>query len=267
MIPVNEAVGDTTALYAAVRTKLAAQNMEADASAFRSAFIDLNGDGNDDALVYLQSPMFCGSGGCSLQVYQGGPDGFTLDSDISLARNPIIVADTATDGWRDLVMQVSGGGAEPKNVVMQHSADGYPGNPSMIDAAGYGPFEGDSVLPVIADSEARDFSNFVGQTPHAAELWTQPFLAQRLQMLLYSYYDAFTERMQTVSHVQEENGVYYVTGNLDNAGGSDAAILVADHVQNVLKVWLWQNGELTEFAEAPIAIDLPTDVERLLVRP
>ena len=152
--PPPDVAGDTTALHAAVRETLAADNLTVDASALHPAFVDLDGDGTDDGLVYLQDPMVCGTGGCRLLVYRGGPDGYTLDSDVALARTPITVANAVTAGWRDLVMEVSGGGMPAKTVVLRHGPNGYPANPSTLDAAGDGPFEGETVLRM--DAQAND---------------------------------------------------------------------------------------------------------------
>ena len=62
----------------------------------------------------------------------------------------------------------------------------------------------------------------------------------------------------------EENGVYYVTGNMDNRGGLDGAILLADPSRNVLKAWILADGEAEMYEEVPVAIDLPADVRATL---
>lgn len=76
-------------------------------------FVDLNGDGKPEALVYLFGPSICGTGGCLAEVYSSGKRRFELVSDIELARNPIIVSQHATRGWRDLIMFTFGGSTEP----------------------------------------------------------------------------------------------------------------------------------------------------------
>ena len=256
--------GDAEALDAAVRAQAEADGMLTGELPYRSAFIDLNGDGTEEALALMEG-VYCGTGGCTLYVFEGGPDGYTLDSDVSLVRGPIVVADAATAGWRDLVFVVSGGGAAPKTVALQHGADGYPENASMVDATTGGPAAGDVVLSYFEPGSLGGFADVAGEYPADVGLWSRPFLKDRLVQLLWGdTYDAFTERMQTVSPVQEDNGIYYITGNMDNADGSDAAILVADPEQNVLKAWVWRDGELTERAEAPLALDLPSDVETMI---
>jgi hypothetical protein len=40
-----------------------------------AAFTDLNGDGQPEAIVYLISPEWCGSGGCSMFILQQNSNG------------------------------------------------------------------------------------------------------------------------------------------------------------------------------------------------
>lgn len=99
----------------------------------QTALIDLNGDGRQDALVLLQNPMyFCGTGGCTLLVFKGTKSGFQFVSRSSLIREPILVSETKTHGWRDLVVEVSGGGMAPKWVALKFTGEKYPLNPSTL---------------------------------------------------------------------------------------------------------------------------------------
>ncbi|MEJ2068939.1 MAG: hypothetical protein P8X65_08335 [Syntrophobacterales bacterium] len=101
------------------------------ANPHKTARIDLNGDGYQDALVLLENPMyFCGSGGCTLLVFKGTTSGFEFVSRSSLIRSPVLVSDTKTHGWRDLLVEVSGGGATPKKVALKFTGSKYPLNPS-----------------------------------------------------------------------------------------------------------------------------------------
>jgi hypothetical protein len=103
---------------------------------------DLNQDGRSDALVLLGSPNWCGTGGCTLLVFEGmenqdplpgePDDTYTLVSRISLVQEPLIISDTATNGWQDLILEVSGGGATPGQVVLTFDGSTYPTNPSVL---------------------------------------------------------------------------------------------------------------------------------------
>lgn len=100
----------------------------------RTALVDLNGDGLKDALVLLQGPFWCGSGGCTMLVFQSTKAGFQFISRSSLIRGPVLVSETKTRGWRDLMVQVSGGGAPSKWVALKFDGKKYPLNPSTQKA-------------------------------------------------------------------------------------------------------------------------------------
>ncbi|MCU0568878.1 MAG: hypothetical protein MUF49_20055 [Oculatellaceae cyanobacterium Prado106] len=95
--------------------------------------IDLNGDGNSEALVYLNGSYTCGSGGCTLLVLEPQGQNFQIVSSMTLVNSPVIVSSERTDGWNDLIIKVEGGGAQPHYARLQYGTSGtsgYPGNPS-----------------------------------------------------------------------------------------------------------------------------------------
>jgi hypothetical protein len=99
----------------------------------QTALIDLNGDGRQDALVLLENPLyFCGTGGCTMLVFKGTPSGFEFVSLSTLMRGPVLVSETTTQGWRDLIVEVSGGGMAAKKVAMKFTGSKYPVNPSTL---------------------------------------------------------------------------------------------------------------------------------------
>lgn len=101
----------------------------------QTAQIDLNGDGHQDALVLLQNPMYyCGTGGCTMLVFKGTNSGFEFVSRSTLIRGPVVVSETKTHGWRDLIVEVSGGGIAPKQVALKYTGSKYPLNPSTLPA-------------------------------------------------------------------------------------------------------------------------------------
>lgn len=97
----------------------------------RVAAVDLNGDLLDDALVLLTGPWWCGSGGCTLLVLAGERDGMRLVSRITLVRGPLVASDSRTAGWRDLIVEVAGGGARPGRVALRFDGTRYPSNPTL----------------------------------------------------------------------------------------------------------------------------------------
>jgi hypothetical protein len=97
--------------------------------------VDLNGDGKPEVLVYVFGPSVCGTGGCTSFVFQSEGNGYKLISEISPARNPIIVSQSRTHGWNDLIMFVSGGGIQPGYyVLLAFNGRQYPQNPTVAPA-------------------------------------------------------------------------------------------------------------------------------------
>ncbi len=92
---------------------------------------DLNKDGYSDLLVFVSGADFCGTGGCSLFVYQGNSNGnFNLISTIDLVQ-AVYLGDTYTNEWRDLIIGVGGGGYVGTGFSkLQYDGKTYPPNPT-----------------------------------------------------------------------------------------------------------------------------------------
>lgn len=110
------------------------------------AWKDLNGDGRPEAIVYLTGAEWCGSGGCTLLVLEQSGDGFTVRGRTTITRAPIAVLPSTSHGWRDLVVQVSGGGARPGQAVLPFRGDRYASNPTLPPAHRLGLREAPEVL-------------------------------------------------------------------------------------------------------------------------
>jgi hypothetical protein len=98
----------------------------ADSPAFRWALADLNDDGRDDAIVLLSGPKYCGADGCTMLVFRGTDQGFTLVSATAIVMAPIRVSANSVDGWRSLIVNSRGKG----DVVLRFHGTQYPANPS-----------------------------------------------------------------------------------------------------------------------------------------
>lgn len=104
-----------------------AQHFDNEIPNYRSVLHDLNNDGLPDALVYAQDPSWCGSGGCTLFVFQGTADGYVFLSRTTLVLLPLAVTPNANHGWKSLQVYAKGTG----QVVLTGSDKGYPLNPSL----------------------------------------------------------------------------------------------------------------------------------------
>jgi len=84
---------------------------------------DLNDDGNDEILIALRSPYFCGTGGCTW--YIAGHDN-TLIGRFSVSQFPIYISTNRSNGFRDLYVS-----SRSKYHMLSHGEEGYPQNPSV----------------------------------------------------------------------------------------------------------------------------------------
>jgi hypothetical protein len=92
--------------------------------------IDLSGDGQPETLVYLNGAFSCGSGGCTMLVMEPQGNAYKVLSKMTLVHAPVIVSTEKTAGWNDLIISVSGGGAEAHYARMQFDGSKYPRNPT-----------------------------------------------------------------------------------------------------------------------------------------
>ena len=93
--------------------------------------IDFNNDQIPETFVYLVGPTVCGTGGCSGLLLEEKNGEYTVKSRFSLVRTPVIIQNETTNGWKDIVMYVTGGGIEPGYHQLKFNGESYPSNPSV----------------------------------------------------------------------------------------------------------------------------------------
>lgn len=109
--------------------------------------IDLDGDNKPEVIVYAYGPMLGGSGGDSGLVLKEISEGYKTISAFTLMHTPVIVSDDTTNGWKDIILDVFGGGIVPGKAVMKFDGEKYPTNPSVqpLVSNSY-PFKGVKIL-------------------------------------------------------------------------------------------------------------------------
>ena len=101
-------------------------------TSYVAAFADLNSDGRDEALVSLQSGLFCGSGGCALYIYTPQGSSWREVAELTIVNAPVRLLSTRSRGWRDLSVLVRGGGIEiPYEARIRFDGRTYASNPSL----------------------------------------------------------------------------------------------------------------------------------------
>ena len=96
-------------------------------SPYRSVGIDLNGNGQAEALTLLEGPDWCTKTGCTLAIFTHGSRGYTPVATIRRVRGPVIVTNERHNGWTALVVN-TGLDSRNQRVRLRFGANGYPGN-------------------------------------------------------------------------------------------------------------------------------------------
>ncbi len=110
------------------------------------AAIDLNGDGQHEVVAYPAGPMICGTGGCPLFVFTPAPDGYRLVARVSVVQPPIRVSPGSTNGWRNLVVGIGGGGIPAGDSELKFDGSSYPPNATVEPAEPVTDLEGAEIL-------------------------------------------------------------------------------------------------------------------------
>ena len=126
----------TDILEQTLRVNLKRVGLEEDSTTrYVAGFVDLDGTGASEALVYLIGQRWCGSGGCPLFVLAQHGSLFRVVTRVSVAQLPIRVLTEKTNGWRNIGVYVRGGGIEHGyESVLRFNGKTYPTNPTLLPA-------------------------------------------------------------------------------------------------------------------------------------
>ena len=97
--------------------------------------LDLNGDNKPEYVVHVVGTAACGTGGCTTLVFTPEGDGFRRVSTITVSSPPVRISPHSSNGWRDVIVHVSGGGAADGDVQLKYAGQGYPENPTLVESA------------------------------------------------------------------------------------------------------------------------------------
>ncbi|MDP2491694.1 hypothetical protein Q8W38_20295 [Vibrio splendidus] len=116
----------------AIREYFKINNTSPDNTKYRWLTYDLNGDGKEELFAQLD---WCGSGGCTLLIFENHQDNWRFNSRVTLVKGDIRLGKSQNHGWQDLIFNVSGGGATPAKHTLSYSGVSYPLNPSVAPVA------------------------------------------------------------------------------------------------------------------------------------
>ena len=102
-------------------------------STYQYKRIDLNNDRILDAIVLFKLPhtYWCGWDGCGMLILKANSKTLTPFSTVIGVRGPIYVRDTGKNGWRDIIVRISGARMADKNIVLSNTGRGYPASPML----------------------------------------------------------------------------------------------------------------------------------------
>ncbi len=109
---------------------------------FKHKLFDLNGDNKEDLVVLANHSSWCGNAGCTTFVFENKAGTFFLISDTTITREPIRVAQTTSEGWRDLIVDTK----NSSDVILKMKEKKYPFNPSISPLATAHQLAGATVL-------------------------------------------------------------------------------------------------------------------------
>lgn len=118
--------------------------------------IDLNDDKQEEYFIWLKSPYFCGTGGCTFIL---------LDKDVKFMQRftvmdpPVFRSSAVTNGWHDLILIST---RTPEKTAFKHlkfSAEHkkYPSNPSLVAESDVAPSGSDFIMWDENFSRAKEF--------------------------------------------------------------------------------------------------------------
>lgn len=96
--------------------------------------VDLDGDKRREALVLFKNPYlyWCTGNGCPMIVLKANDDDFDFVNAIEPVRGPIYISTETHNGWRDIMMRVSGRWTQTKDVALAYNGSSYPESPEDL---------------------------------------------------------------------------------------------------------------------------------------
>jgi hypothetical protein len=116
------------------RTLIGRQCAQAGSLRYAWSRVDLNGDGSPEVVATVVGPFVCGTGGCPLLIFQERKGSLVPITTMSLFKEPLIVSERRSNGWKNLISRVRLDAARSTYAVLAFDGRSYPTNPSVPPA-------------------------------------------------------------------------------------------------------------------------------------
>jgi len=120
-------------------------------------YIDLNQDNVDEIFVVAMGTYTSGSGGSSALIVTQKDDKLEVMQNFTLIQTPIFISDTATNGYRDIIVNYTGGGILHDNITILKNQNGiYPNVPDGTPLESVNNITGTLIIcdDIVKDMEA-----------------------------------------------------------------------------------------------------------------
>lgn len=88
-------------------------------------YVDLDGDGINEIFVEVLGPYTSGNGVDNAVIYKENNGILKEVDDFILINNPVIISDEKTNGWNDIIINISENTLEKKYVVLKYDGKDY----------------------------------------------------------------------------------------------------------------------------------------------
>jgi|SRR5579871_475609 len=120
---------------------------------YTAALVDLRDDRTKEAIVYLSSNGWCGTGGCTMLILAPEGTSYRVVTKVPAVRLPIRVLDAKSNGWRDIGVVARKSGVEPLyEAILSFDGNSYPISVSE-DTESNGKAQGKIVMPSTAKAK------------------------------------------------------------------------------------------------------------------
>lgn len=113
-----ESLEDDEFIKAAANAYMEFGEEESKATRYYYNRVDLNNDGEDEAIVVLMGMYTSGSGGSTALIMKMGENSWHVTQELTLIQTPVIISENVVNDWHEIITYRSGGGAEGTYVVL-----------------------------------------------------------------------------------------------------------------------------------------------------